>query len=202
MFDKVQNETQFLRYWNHFEVQDLLSELENPFRVMVLLDVTTGLRRSELFALKWKDIDFSNLIIEVQRSVFLGVVGDCKTITSRQPIPLSLTVAAELWLWKEATAYSGPDDWVFASPRRKGKRPLRPDVNPFKGDSTCSRAGRYQETDWLAYISSYLFVNTDCERRECEGGSGIMRHASSRFTLEVYTRKWKPSERLNKELLR
>jgi integrase len=34
---------------------------------MALLDVTTGLRRSELFALKWKDIDFSNLQIDIKR---------------------------------------------------------------------------------------------------------------------------------------
>jgi integrase len=47
------------------EVQLLLTQLANPFRVMVLLDVTTGLRRSELFALKWKDIDFNNLLIAV-----------------------------------------------------------------------------------------------------------------------------------------
>jgi len=78
------------------EIQTLLAQLENPVRLMVLLDVTTGLRRSELFALKWKDIDFSNLMIELKRSVFLGVIGNCKTITSRQPLPLSLNVAAEL----------------------------------------------------------------------------------------------------------
>jgi site-specific recombinase XerD len=57
------------------EVQCLLAQLDNPFRVMVLLDVTTGLRRSELFALQWKDIDFSNLLIDIKRSIFLGVVG-------------------------------------------------------------------------------------------------------------------------------
>jgi len=37
---------------------------------MVILDVTTGLRRSELFALKWLDVDFSNLTIDVQRSIY------------------------------------------------------------------------------------------------------------------------------------
>lgn len=73
------------------EIQSLLSELENPFRLMVILDVTTGLRRSELFGLKWKDIDFSNFVIDIRRSMFHGAVGHCKSETSRQPIPLSLT---------------------------------------------------------------------------------------------------------------
>lgn len=47
----------------------LLAELENPFPVMVLLNVTTGLRRSELFALQWKDIDFSNPLIDIKRPI-------------------------------------------------------------------------------------------------------------------------------------
>src|SRR5688572_23994232 len=63
------------------EIQSLLEELETPFRVMVLLDVTTGLRRSELFALKWKDIDFCNLLIDIKRSIFHGVIGYCKNET-------------------------------------------------------------------------------------------------------------------------
>lgn len=78
------------------EVANLLSELDSPRRLMVLLDITTGLRRSELFALKWSDVDFSNLTIDIKRSIYQGRVGNCKTAASRRPVPLSLSVAADL----------------------------------------------------------------------------------------------------------
>jgi integrase len=169
------------------EIQSLLAQLENPIRLMVLLDVTTGLRRSELFALKWKDIDFTNLIIEPKRSVFLGVVGDCKTITSRQPIPLSLNVAAELWLWRETTAYPKADDWVFASPRRKGECPVRPEGPLSKIIRPAAvRAGIKKRIGWHTFrhtYSSALIANGENVKVVQE----LMRHASSRFTLEVYT---------------
>ena len=169
------------------EVQNLLSQLENPFRVMVLLDVTTGLRRSELFALKWKDIDFSSLSIDIRRSIFLGVVGLCKNETSRQSVPLSLNVAADLWLWKETTHYPEQDDWVFASPRRRGKRPLSPDGVLSKiVRSAASRAGIKKRIGWHTFrhtYSSTLIANGENVKVVQE----LMRHASSRFTLEVYT---------------
>jgi integrase len=84
--------------------------------------------RSELFALKWSDNDFWNLVIDIRRSICEGVVENCKTEASRRPIPLSLDVAADLWLLKENTDYAAPDDWVFASPRVKGKSSRRPDA--------------------------------------------------------------------------
>ena len=40
------------------EVQSTLSSLDVRERTMVLLDVVTGLRVTELFGLKWTDIDF------------------------------------------------------------------------------------------------------------------------------------------------
>ncbi len=95
---------------------------------MVLLEATTGLRRSELFALKWRDVDFSNLRLDVLRSIYWRHIGDCKTEASRKPLPLDERVAADLWLWKESTRYGGPDDWIFASPRTKGKYPFWPDA--------------------------------------------------------------------------
>jgi integrase len=110
------------------EIQALLMQLNSCFRLMVLLDVTTGLRRSELFALKWSDVDFSNMRLDVSRSIYLRHVGDCKTEASRKPVPLNDRVAADLWLWKETTRHRQPNDWIFASPRNQGKHPFWPDA--------------------------------------------------------------------------
>ena len=83
------------------EIQNLLLQLSSCFRLMVLLDVTTGLRRSELLALKWSDVDFSSLELNVVRSIYRRIAGNCKTKASRKPVPLDAHVAADLWLWKE-----------------------------------------------------------------------------------------------------
>jgi integrase len=87
---------------------------------MVLPDVTTGLRRSELLALKWSDVDLSTLELNVVRSTYLRNVGNCKTETSRKPVPLDAHVAADLWLWKEASTYT-PDQRIGYSPARTPK---------------------------------------------------------------------------------
>src|SRR5882762_2831834 len=77
--------------------------LVHVFFLMVILVVTTGLRRSELFALKWRDVDFSTLMLDVQRSIYLGKIGHCKTEASRKPVPVYERVAADLWLWRETS---------------------------------------------------------------------------------------------------
>jgi integrase len=169
------------------EIQNLLSQLESPFRVMVLLDVTTGLRRSELFALKWSDIDFWNLTIDIKRSIFQGVVGNCKTAASRRPVPLSLDVAADLWLCKETASHTKPDDWVFASPYFNGKHPRRPDTVMAKVVRLAAeRAGITKRISWHTLRHTYstmLIANGENVKVVQE----LMRHANSRCTMDIYT---------------
>ena len=95
---------------------------------------------------------------------------------SRQPVPLSLNVAAELWLWK-MTAYASSNDW-FASPQRKGKSLLGPD-----GLLSEMIAGIKNRIGWHTFrhtYSSTLIANGENLRVVQE----LMRHASSRLTLE------------------
>lgn len=54
------------------EVKQLFEALEHEklmWRVMISLALTTGLRRGELLALEWKDIDLDNRIIDVRQSL-------------------------------------------------------------------------------------------------------------------------------------
>jgi integrase len=46
------------------EFQGLLGQLEPRERLLVLLAGTTGLRRGELIALRWEDIDFAKQVVK------------------------------------------------------------------------------------------------------------------------------------------
>jgi integrase len=169
------------------EIQSLLLQLGSCFRLMILLDATTGLRRSELFALKWSDMDFSNLELNVTRSIYLRAIGNCKTEASRKPIPIDAQVAADLWLWKETSTYSKSDDWIFASPHTRGKYPFWPDIVLQKIVRPAAlRAGITKRIGWHTFRHSYsslLVANGENVKVVQE----LMRHASSRVTLEVYS---------------
>lgn len=77
---------------------------------MVLLDVVTGLKASELFGLKWTDINFNKNQISVTRSIVMQVVGPCKTEASQKPVPLDPLLAKTLRTWRVHTKYKASGD--------------------------------------------------------------------------------------------
>ena len=81
---------------NPAEIKLLLDNLALRERTLVLLVASTGLRQSELFALKWGDIDFSQGTMNVTRSIAYGIVGRCKTEASQKPVPVHPILAEAL----------------------------------------------------------------------------------------------------------
>jgi len=105
------------------EVTALLRELPEPSRTAVFVAVATGLRVSELLALKWSDVDFAAQIIKPSRGIVGQVVGGLKTEESAKPVPASEAVTDALLFWRGLSLYAGPDDYVFPSPKMGGKQP-------------------------------------------------------------------------------
>jgi integrase len=110
-----------------WELQLLLTKLGARERTLALLDAGTGLRVSELLALRWRDVGFDSLELNVTRSIWHQIVGDCKTEASAKPVPLDSYMADDLRRWRRQSAYSTDDDYIFASQTMKGKQPYWPD---------------------------------------------------------------------------
>jgi integrase len=110
------------------KIKPLLDNLELRERTLVLLAASTGLRQSELFALKWGDIDFSQGTMNVTRSISYGIVGRCKTEASQKPVPVHPILAAALTQWRERCRYREPHDWVFANEHHRGDMAVSADM--------------------------------------------------------------------------
>ena len=59
--------------------------------MIVMLAGSTALRRSELFGLRWEDVDFEQQIVSVTHSIFRNVEGETKTLASHKPVPVQLS---------------------------------------------------------------------------------------------------------------
>lgn len=169
------------------ELQLLLSKLAVRERTLALLDAATGLRVSELLALRWRDIDFETLELSVTRSIWHQVVGDCKTEASAKPVPMDEYMAEDLQRWRRQSPYPMPDDWVFASPSMGGKQPYWPD-NLMKRyiKPVARKAGIRKNIGWHTFRHSFgtlLKANGEDVKTVQE----LLRHANSRITLDVYT---------------
>jgi integrase len=169
------------------EIQALIAAMsKEPYRTMVIAALSTGLRCSELFALKWADCDWDRLTIFVQRAIVDGVVGDVKTKYSQSGLPLDPVLAEILFTWKRASEFGGETDWVFASPQKAGEFPLRSTSVLEKHIKPAAIAGGLGNVGWHTFRHTYssllrqLGVDVKVQQE-------LLRHADVRTTLNVYT---------------
>ena len=178
-----------------FELQLLLSKLFVRERTLALLDAATGLRVSELLALRWSDVDFENLELNVTRSIWHQVVGNCKTEASAKPVPMDSYMAEDLLRWRRQSDYASDDDFVFASETMKGKQPYWPDNLMKRHIRPVAKAnGINKNIGWHTFRHSFgtlLKANGEDVKTVQE----LLRHANSRITLDVYTQALSTNKR-------
>jgi integrase len=176
------------------QFQRLVQELDDPYRTMVILDLATGLRCSELFALKWYDVIWDDLTLLVRRGIVDTVVSDVKTEYSRAGMPLDPALAEVLLNWQRLTEFNKPDDWVFASPFKAGAAPWQPwRVQQRHIAPAAVRCG-------IGHIGWHTFRHTFRSLLDETGAplkvqQELMRHADIRTTMNIYGKAMEKSKR-------
>lgn len=173
---------------------DILANLTGMHRVLVITDAATGLRSSEILALRWSNIDTAHSCIHVTRAYVYGKFGPPKSKASKKPVPLHPLLAELLAAWRKETPYSADDDLVFPSFRLKGKKPPR--ANMLVADYLQPAAGKAGITERVGFhtlrrtLASALLANGSDVRLVQE----LLRHSNPVITLDAYARSTTPAK--------
>jgi integrase len=150
---------------------------------MVGLAILSGLRRGELFALRWKDVDEQARLLTVREAVYDGTFSIPKTEAGSRQIPISDTALRLVLEWKAHTKSSEVGALVFGTRVGTPVSPntvLRRSIFP-----ACDALGLPRAT-WLTFRRTYSSWSHD------KGVPGkvvaqLMGHANVDTTLNVYT---------------
>jgi integrase len=83
--------------------------VDDQARMVFLTLVLTGVRRSELQALRWSDVDLVENVLKIR---------DSKSEDGIRSIALSTTLAEELWQHRRRSNFQGEEERVFCHPER------------------------------------------------------------------------------------
>jgi len=162
----------------------LLKELQEPFGTMALLSVCLGLRFSEALALRWGDVDWIGSRLSIRRGIVNQIVGDVKTQGSARTFNLASELLERLKAWKQASSFSGAEDWIFASPFKLGRL-------PYSYTGTRQELERASKAAGIGHVSSHAFRHTyrswlDAVKTPIAVQQKMMRHTDIRTTMNVY----------------
>jgi integrase len=182
------------------EIQAIVAELQVRERVLLFLDMATGLRRGELAGVKWHDFDFTDLDIDVQRSVVDQVVGRCKTEASQKRIPLDEYTAQDLLAWFQQTLYRSPEDYVFRDQQQPGgKEAQKATIMVVNNHAplhqpVVKKLGIHKRVTWHTFRRTYTTL-LHANGEDVKVVQELLRHSSSRITMDIYAQAQMPAKR-------
>lgn len=178
------------------------AEKDRAFYVFLMLAATTGARRGELLALRWKDVDFDVNTLAFQRSLIEGVHGPTlaptKTRRSHRVV-LDTTTADVLRDFFDQHAGTEPDGFVFSSDE-DGKKPWLPNraTKTFIRLRTSAGLPHFRLHDLRHFMATQML----------DAGVPVMvvaarlAHARASTTLNVYAHAMPGSDLSAAEVLR
>lgn len=127
---KLKNEAESWQFLDFDESEAFLNAVPAKWKTLFLVAIRTGLRKGELCALRWRDVDWANQAIHVRHSLYKGELTSPKSKDSIRTVPLP-TDAREALQEHREREQSFKTEFVFPSSTggplepRTLQRPLR-----------------------------------------------------------------------------
>lgn len=167
------------------EITALLKAASPPDDTIIRLAVYSGLRRGELFALQWQDIDFGTGKdggrVHVRRGIYQGAVSTPKTRSSIRVVDIPQSVVSDLSVYRQLYP-GGPEDYLF---RSETGGPMDPDNWRNRRYHPLLDAAGLRRVPLHALRHSYasLLINAG---ENLKYVSHQMGHASIQITADLY----------------
>jgi len=151
-------------------------------RTMVGLAILTGLRRGELFALRWKNLDLERRTLTVCEAVYEGQFGAPKTQAGIRQVPLSDASVTLIAAWKSHARSIDAESLVFAT--WSGK-PISPNNVLRRWVIPAAAQLELPKVSWLTFRRTY---SSWAHEKGVPGKviAALMGHTKVDTTLNVY----------------
>ena len=151
---------------------------------LFLLELGTGMRRGEILALKWSDLDFATGELRIERQVYIikaeVIISAPKTKASIRTVILPPSLLKTLVAYKETV----DSEWMFPSPTDNG-RPRNPSSVRKRLQLILERAGckkvRFHD---LRHTFATMALEHGMDVKTLSATIG---HVSSATTLDIYS---------------
>lgn len=171
------------------ETLDIISRLDCPEKVLVVLVAATAIRISEALALQWRHVDFNANCIHIEQAFRLAEITTTKTKSSKADVPMCGLLAEYLQHWKGQTPYHRETDFVFASDKLNGKKPRCGQmVNRDYLKPAVVAAGITKEGERFGFHSLRHSLSTWVNQtlKDVKIAQSLLRHSKPDITAGIY----------------
>ena len=203
--NKPKKEHKEKNFYDVNQVKKLLDVLDNEsikYKLLIVLALDSGARRSEICAIRWSDIDMNTRMMSITKSLKVvdKIVDEktTKTESSIRTIKLSestINLLKEYKEWQEAyklinkQRWIGKDDRIFTDIRGSYMFPgtcdhiLKKIVKKYNLDPIC-----FHE---LRHTCASLLINAGVDPKSVSKRLG---HSDTSITMEIYTHAFEESK--------